>query len=174
MSEIDDFATTPTVEAFDTFSKDQLVLLAEHYEVPLSSSDKRTKAVIKPLIREVLVKKELLPPALEPPPETPTSSLSFERQKELLLLQLDKSKQQLLEQQGLVEKSKLEREVALGKQELERKKMALESRWITLIEEGKMGSGIPDNSDDIDVTKNIKLLPKFEESKVDTFFNLFE
>ncbi len=133
MSEIDDFVTTPTVEAFDAFSKDQLVLLAELYEVSLSSSNKRNKGVMKTLIRDVLVKKEVLPAAPEPPPnETPPSGLLFEQQKELLLLQLDKSR-------TLVEKCRLERDVELAKQELERERLALEHKRLTLMEEGKLG-----------------------------------
>ncbi len=168
MSEIDDFVTTPTVEAFDAFSKDQLVLLAELYEVLLSSSDKGNKGGMKTLIRDVLVKKEVLPAAPEPPlNETPPSGLLFEQQEEFLLLQLDKSR-------TLIEKCRLERDVKLAKQELERERLALERKRLILIEEGKLGPTSPVNPDNVDVTKNIRLLPKFVESNVDTFFNLFE
>ena len=74
---------TPTVDAFEAFSKEQLVLLAGHYEVSLSSSTKRNKGVMQTIIRDALVEKEVLPAEPEPPHELPPIGLSFEQQKEL-------------------------------------------------------------------------------------------
>jgi hypothetical protein len=83
MAEIDNFVATPTVDAFEAFSKEQLVLLAGHYEVSLSSSTKRNKGVMQTIIRDALVEKEVLPAEPEPPHELPPIGLSFEQQKEL-------------------------------------------------------------------------------------------
>lgn len=167
MSEVEEFIETPTEEAFGKLSKAQLITVAEHYEVSLTSNDKRNKQMLKILLREALVKKELMSPATD---LEFNLTLSFEQQKELLLLQLDKSRHQLQEQQVLAEKCKFEREIELGKQELERERLAIERKRLALIEEGKIGSS-PSHPD---ITKNIRLLPKFDEADVDTFFNLFE
>ena len=171
MAEIDNFVATPTLEVFEVFTKEQLMLLAGHYGVSLSSSAKRNKGVMQTIIRETLVEKEVLPAEPEPPPELPPIGLSFEQQKELLQLQIDKGKLQLLEREALVEKCRLERDIEVGKQEFEREKMALEHKRLALIEEGK---STPINGGNIDVTRYLRLLPKFEESNVDTFFTLFE
>ena len=40
MAEIDNFVATPTVDAFEAFTKEKLVLLARHYAVSLSTSAK--------------------------------------------------------------------------------------------------------------------------------------
>ncbi|KAL2086091.1 hypothetical protein ACEWY4_017150 [Coilia grayii] len=167
MSEIDNFVATPTGEAFNSFTKDQLVLLADRFEVPLTSNDKRSKLAVKTLVREELVKREILSPA-----ELCdfASVLTFEQQKELLLLQIDYSKYHLKEQEFLVEKCRLERELELGKQGVEKERLSLECVRLDLIGEGKIESG----AKNVDITKNIRLLPKFDESDVDTFFNLFE
>ena len=174
MAEIDNFLATPTLEVFEEFTKEQLVLLAGHYGVSLSSSAKRNKGVMQTIIRETLVEKEVLPAEPEPPPELPPIGLSFEQQKELLQLQIDKGKLQLLEREALVEKCRLERDIEVGKQEFEREKMALEHKRLALIEEGKSTPITPINGGNIDVTRYLRLLPKFEESNVDTFFTLFE
>ncbi|KAL2095450.1 hypothetical protein ACEWY4_010169 [Coilia grayii] len=168
MTEIDDFVAAPTGEAFDSLTKDQLIQLAERFEIPLNSYDKRRKDVLKMLVREELVELSLLPPIKG----HVAGDLTFDQQKELLQLQIDKSKQQLREQQVLAEKCKLDREIELGKLEIERERLA--PKRLSLIEAGNMGSSDSGSSPIVDITKNIRLLPKFDESDVDTFFNLFE
>ena len=68
MAEIDNFVATPTLEAFEEFTKEQLMSLAGHYGVSLSSSAKRNKGVMQTIIRNALVEKEVLPAEPEPPP----------------------------------------------------------------------------------------------------------
>ena len=67
MAEIDNFVATPTVDAFEAFTKEQLVLLAGHYAVSLSSSAKRNKDVMQTVIRDALVEKDVLPAEPEHP-----------------------------------------------------------------------------------------------------------
>lgn len=178
MAEIESFVASPTVEAFEAFTKEQLVLLAGRYEVKLSSSAKRNKSVMQTIIRDVLVQKEILSAELDPSPqdlslESTASSLSYDQQRGLLQLQIDKGKQQIREYEIQIEKRILEREIELSRQEFEREKWALERKRL---EEGKLES-TPGNVAHVgngDITRNIRLLPKFEEANVDTFFTLFE
>ncbi|KAL2103158.1 hypothetical protein ACEWY4_000026 [Coilia grayii] len=172
MSEMATQVAAPTAEAFDSLTKDQLIQLAERYEIPLNSYDKRRKDVLKTLVREELVELSLLPPIKFD--GLVASDLTFDQQKELLQLQINKGKQQLAEQQVLAERCKLDQEIQLGKLEIERERLALERQRLSLVETGNMGSSDSGSSPSVDITKNIRLLPKFDESDVDTFFNLFE
>ena len=67
MAEIDNFVATPTLEVFEVFTKEQLMLLAGHYGVSLSSSAKRNKGMMQTIIRDALVEKDVLPAEPEHP-----------------------------------------------------------------------------------------------------------
>ena len=73
-----------------------------------------------------------------------------------------------------IEKCRIECDAELRRQEIERGKLELERRRLKLIEDGKLGPSGNVGPDKFNVAKNVRLLPKFEESNAETFFNLFE
>ena len=95
----------------------------------------------------------------------------FEQQKELLLLQLEKSR---IDQETEIERRRFEQESERAKFEVERQKLEVERIRLQLIEEGKMSATALIGTECFDVAKNVRLLPKSEECNVETFFNLFE
>ncbi len=96
------------------------------------------------------------------------SHLTFEQQKQLLLIQAE-MKEKMLEVQNRIELSK----VQLQQQQLELKRYRLD-----LIRDGKLavsGGGERDLAFcKFDVVGNMKLIPKFDEKDVELFFLLFE
>ena len=56
------------------FRKEKLVTLAEHYEIALTSSDKKTKTLMQQLIRAALVVQEVLSAEAESPTAGPSSN----------------------------------------------------------------------------------------------------
>ena len=98
---------------------------------------------------------------------SPTVGLTFEQQKELLLLQLNAE----------MEKEHL-------KQSVEKEKSGLQQYQVDLIKAGMIvgnaeGSGSSEEPataqvKGFDVVRNLRLIPKFDEKDPDTFFILFE
>ncbi|KAG1926323.1 thy-1 membrane glycoprotein [Pimephales promelas] len=85
------------------------------------------------------------------------STFSFKQRKELMLLE--------------IEKVKLNREIEI-------RKLEVEAMRFQLIGEGKLEDSAKGLTGSVrkglDVANNIKLIPKFSETDVDTFFSLFE
>ncbi|XP_060753832.1 uncharacterized protein LOC132864434 [Neoarius graeffei] len=162
MSIVDDFVATPSVETFNLLTKIQLLDIAERYKVPLISEDKRSKSLMQLVVKAALIKAQVLPEEeATPPSPAAAAEVTYEQQKELLRLQMEKTR---LEYDKEIEKRRLDREVELFKLDVERQRLAL-------IERGKMPAGTPG---EFDVARSLKLVPKFDEAKVETFFTLFE
>ncbi len=96
------------------------------------------------------------------------SQLTFEQQKQLLLIQTD-MKEKLVEAQNRVEMSKVQ---------LQQQQLDLERYRLDLIRDGKMpfNGGVERDlvSCKFDVVTNMKLIPRFEGKDVECFFLLFE
>lgn len=75
-----------------------------------------------------------------------------------------------------LDRSKMEYDAELGRQEMEieREKLELKLRRLKLIQDGKLGPSGPVGPDNFNVAKNVRLLPKFEESNVEMFFNFLD
>ena len=116
---------------------------------------------------------------------SPPVGLTFEQQKELLLLTLNAE----MEKEHLkysLEKDKLnvEMEKEHLKQSLEKEKLGLQQYRLDLIKAGMIvgnaeGSGSSEEPataqvKGFDVVRNLRLIPKFDEKDPDTFFILFE
>ncbi len=92
-------------------------------------------------------------------------SLSYEQQKDLLLIET-KSKEK-------IEQKKIE-----AMFEIEKEKLELERYKLDLIKAGKLSKearrwsteGNEDDWHDFDVVTNLRLVPKFDEKDIDTFF----
>lgn len=83
-------------------------------------------------------------------------NLSFEQQKELLLLQM--------------EHEKLKQRSEESKQELEKAKLEVEVLKLNLMREGKLSG----SRESFSLSSNLKLVPKINEEDPNTFFTLFE
>lgn len=154
MSLVEEFVNAPSVELLDHCTKDQLVKLAEHFEIELT--DKRLKENIKLVLKKKLMEEgilsadDLVKPSVSCSVETPTG-LTFEQQKQLLML-------------------KFEHETRMQHKQLE-----LEHYKLDLIKAGKLlGEGGVQEKPVFNVANNLKLLPKFTEHDPDLFFSLFE
>lgn len=92
MSLVEEFIKAPSVELLEQCTKDQLVKLAEHFEVEFT--DKCLKKNIKVELKKKMVEEgilsidDMVKPNLICPLETPTG-LTFEQQKQLLMLKFE-------------------------------------------------------------------------------------
>ncbi len=69
MASLEDFLKEPSDELLELFTKDQLLQLASHYDITITSSEKRLKDSIKDIIRYVLIDNGILsvrPVSLQP------------------------------------------------------------------------------------------------------------
>lgn len=166
MADIDQFVESPSYVLLNKCTKEQLLKIAEYYEVKLS--DKRIKeSSIKTELRNKLVDKKVLTAEMSESDQhvkslTTQSALTFDQQKELLLLQMEHEKI----------KQKSERD----KIELDKARMDLQYLKLKLIEEGKVGDvgSIVGQSEKFPLNQSLKLVPKFNEVDPDVFFTMFE
>ena len=130
MAGIEDFCADPNEVYLDQCTKAQLMDIAETYSIDLAGLCDKRKENIKAVIKLQLVQKGILKKKLEQV-EIQEDHLTFEQQKELLLLQLshEKEKQKLAEVQMHIERMRFETEQA---------KVELESKRLGLIQEGKI------------------------------------
>lgn len=164
--ELTDFFEHPSEEGFSQLSKKQLLEVADKFEIPLTTKDKSLKEGLGLVIKAALVKLGILTCELGSPlpligdqeqtkkkfPEGTVTSLTFEQQKQLLLLEMEKNKMS---------------------QEVELRRLDVEAQRFALIREGRLGN-YDSTPKAFDVARALKLMPKFDDNDLDTFFNLFE
>ena len=180
MSDISDFVKAPSEDFLKKCTKEQLLKIAEHFEIDIS--DRRLKDTVKSILTANLTEMGVLavecpPDAGVSPPFNAASNFTFEQQKEVLKLQLehDKLRQVEIEQQLAIERLRFQTEQA---------KLQLQQYRLDLMKSGKSfgdgsfeadaSSGFLGSSERFDVLGNLKLLPKFSEKDPETFFSLFE
>ena len=166
-------------EVFVSICTEQLLQIADHYEIRLA--DKKRKDDIKCVILSALLERGV-PEKGEPVSEVaslpissagesgsvPVSNLTFEQQRELMLL---------FEQ----EKHKLRVEIE-SRMEIDKVRQETEKMKLDLIRDGKLsielGAEVASVSGAVprscDMGANLRLLPKFSERDPDTFLTLFE
>jgi len=155
MASLEDFLKEPSEELLEVFTKDQLLQLSSHYDIPITSSEKRLKDSVKEIIRSVLVDKGVLKVkhGFPQPMTAPLSDAAIE----LRLRELAFQEKRLEIDMKLREKQMdLEHERSL--KELELNAAALTSR----------------GDASFDVGRHIKLVPPFSEKDVDRYFSHFE
>ena len=158
MSSVIDFVKSPSVELLDLCTKEQLLLIATHYDITVTE---KLKAAIKARLVSGLVEKGVL--QLDEDEDDVSSESDFKWKKELLMLK----------QSHLIELEKM-------KQRTELAKLDLESKKLQLIEEGKLSADALSNTarggggKSIDIGGNLRLLPRFNEKDPDIFFLLFD
>ena len=131
---VESFIQEPSQALLEQCTKEQLLRIAEHYEVDIP--DKKLKESVKTCLRDGLFEAGVL---CWQPVSSPVTSvvpnpgaLTFEQQKELLQLQL---KQQLE-----LERLKFEKEVELEtiKHKTECAKLEMQQHQLQLVREGKL------------------------------------
>lgn len=184
MVTVEEFIASPSEELLDLCTREQLLKIAESYEIDVG--DKCQKERVKSVLKACLLKNKVMPEApLNVPfphnvlyPPVTTTGLTFDQQKELLLLQLEHDKFKL--------KAETEKQLAVERlrQQTEQAKSGVEQARLQLIKEGKLlaGSEVSGRSvllseqsaANFDVVGNLRLLPKFSEREPESFFSLFE
>lgn len=173
MSDIEEFIAAPSVQALDKCSRDQLLLLANHYNVVVTC-DKRLKESIKAAVKEKLVETGVFSPGVQAPLVAPLAAptvavsaqapgLTFEQQKELLLIQLEFDKQKHeLETRKQIELEALRQGTEKAKLELEGRRLSegLSERASASVRAFDIG--------------NLRLVPQFNDRDPEAFFVLFE
>ena len=165
-SVVEDFLSSPSEELLEQCTKDQLLKIAEHFQIEVL--DKKLKDTIKKTVKSKLLDDGVL--LIEEVTQKPVVSkgiLTFEQQKELLLLQL--------EHERLKNDRQLEMEVLRQKTEMH--KLEVQQYRLELIREGKLASeGLVQRKGEyeFDVGTNLRLVPHFTEADPDLFFSLFE
>lgn len=86
-----DFIASPSDELLDQCSKEQLIIIAQHFSVEVDQ--RRTKETLKGIIRANLCESGVLLDTEDRALGTKKASLTFEQQKELLLLKLEHEKE---------------------------------------------------------------------------------
>lgn len=166
MSEkVEDFINSPDIALLEKYTKEQLLKIAEHYKINVSSTDKRLKDSVKAvLLEEIGVLMEGAEESVLLDVPVGNQGLTFEQRKELMMLQLEQEKM----------KWELEKE----KNITERMKVELQHNRLTLVKEGRLGDDSQVSLDGsvtrFDVSVSLRLVPKFNERDPDTFFSLFE
>ena len=172
--EVSDFVSAPSEEGLEACTKEQIILLAEHYQINLG--DKRAaRDHLKAVVKKALVEQQVLIPtptggagvqadvSAEGSMLPPGTALTFEQQKELLNLQLQ-VQLQLKEKELEIERMRHKAEMA---------KLDVEDTRLKLMQEGKLSSVKKEDSGD-NILNSLRLVPKFNEKEVDVFFTLFE
>ncbi len=125
-TELDLFYKSPGEELFDNLTKDQLLEVADKYKIPLTTKDKQLKRTVAVIVKAALVKLYILSVGEFAAGDNDGAgqiaanvlSLSFEQQRDLMFLE--------------IEKSKLNREVEI-------RRLEVEAMCFQLIGEGKLG-----------------------------------
>lgn len=138
------------------------------------SQDKHLKDNVKVIIQAELTERGILehkPSAALASVSTMSqkSNLTFEEQKQLLLIEAEMKAKTL----------KTQKHIEMSKMQLQQQQLELERYCLDLIRDGKLivvGSGLESESISckFDVVGNLKLVPKFDEKDVERFLLLFE
>lgn len=166
MSEIKDFIDAPSQELLDSFTKEQLLIVAEHFSVVVVR-DKRLKENIKVAKKKKKLVEEGLMPGDKNECPSPAASqfqsqgLTFEQQKEILILQMEHEKmKQELEIKKQLELERIRQESERAKLDLERQRLALVRDGMLSENQGRQVASSPAPRFDVN---NLCLLPQFND-----------
>ena len=189
MASAKEFVQSPSMEVLATFKKDMLMQIAQELQLQVKRSTRKHE--LKRLIVEQLVDEDVLPDSclevykplpMEPSGQYEIRRLEIERELRLKELEAQQRKEELEAQQR-----KEELEARQRKEELEARKEELEAqkyeKELELKHEREM-KALELNARRIaheesiatkfDLGKNVRLVPPFNESEVDKYFQHFE
>ena len=157
----EDFVTNVSWEAFDELKKPELMALAQYLELEVKHAMR--KQVIKNILIDRLVDDDLLDEFyleekvdLQDESDSAVNLKQLEIQKEMEMAKLQ------LEQDRLAMEKEIKLKEIEARVQMEKDKL------------GKQGSSGASTHSGFDATKNIRLVPKFEEKEVDKYFLHFE
>ena len=151
---VESFTEKPSLLTLDSLKKADPLAIAQHYKLSLMTSS-QNKGEIKKLIKEYLIDEELVPKDKELP--LPSTGLL-----ELKLLEFQEREK--------------ERESQLRMKELEiqEKELSIQLRLKELEKTKEPATPAGHEAATFDVSKHIRLVPPFQEKKVDKYFLHFE
>ena len=173
MASAKEFVQSPSMEVLESFKKDMLMQIAQELQLEVKRSTRKHE--LKRLIVEQLVDEDVLPDSClevyKPLPMDPSGQyeirrLEIERELRLKELEAQQRKEELAAQQRKeeLEAQKYEKELKL-KHEREMRVLELNARRIAHEES---------IATKFDLGKNGRLVPPFNESEVDKYFQHFE
>ena len=163
MASAKEFVQSPSMEVLETFKKDMLMQIAQELQLQVKRSTRKHE--LKRLIVEQLVDEDVLPDSclevykplpMEPSGQYEIRRLEIERELKLREFEARQRKEEL-------EAQKYEKELEL-KHEREMKALELNARRIAHEES---------IATKFDLGKNVRLVPPFNESEVDKYFQHF-
>ena len=171
MASAKEFVQSPSMEVLETFKKDMLMQIAQELQLEVKRSTHKHE--LKRLIVEQLVDEDVLPDSclevykplpMEPSGQYEIRRLEIERELRLKELEAQQRKEELEAQQRNEELEAQKEERAL-KHEREMRALELNARRIAHEES---------IATKFDLGKNVQLVPPFNESEVDKYFQHFE
>ena len=171
MASAKEFVQSPSMEVLETFKKDMLMQIAQELQLEVKRSTRKHE--LKRLIVEQLVDEDVLPDSclevykplpMEPSGQYEIRRLEIERELRLKKLEAQQRKEELEAQQRNEELEAQKEERAL-KHEREMRALELNARRIAHEES---------IATKFDLGKNVRLVPPFNESEVDKYFQHFE
>ena len=187
MASAKEFVQSPSMEVLETFKKDMLMQIAQELQLEVKRSTRKHE--LKRLIVEQLVDEDVLPDSclevykplpMEPSGQYEIRRLEIERELRLKELEAQQRKEELEAQQR-----KEELEARQRKEELEARKEELEAqkeeralkheREMRALELNARRIAHEESiATKFDLGKNVRLVPPFNESEVDKYFQHFE
>lgn len=185
----EDFMSSPDKEVFNALRKDELILLAKHLE--LESKQAMRKDEIRQIIVNHLVDTEVFEGTmLETSSKTMLEIRKLEMQERKEEREMEMKREEIERQEKLKReemerqerREEMERKERLEREErqerLEREKLAfqheMEIKKLEVQMQLGLVSGSEKHSENFDVTKNIRLVPPFQEKDADKYFLHFE
>ena len=171
MASAKEFVQSPSMEVLETFKKDMLMQIAQELQLQVKRSTRKHE--LKRLIVEQLVDEDVLPDSClevyKPLPMEPSGQYEIRRleiERELKLREFEARERELEAQQRKEELEAQQREKELELKH-EREMRALELNARRIAHEESIATKF-------DLGKNVRLVPPFNESEVDKYFQHFE
>lgn len=160
-SVVEQFVSEPSVDLLEGLNKEQLYEIAEHYEIALTSKDKKLKKTVFNVIQEQLVKKGVI--KLE-------TAVDAEAKLALRECEVELKEREWVKQLAL-------KEMELKKLQLEldvKQAGAASFSGANPASAAASGEAPLQLSPPFDVAKNIRLVPPFSDKELDKYFAHFE
>ena len=186
MASAKEFVQSPSMEVLETFKKDMLMQIAQELQLEVKRSTRKHE--LKRLIVEQLVDEDVLPDSclevykplpMEPSGQYEIRRLEIERElrlKELETQALAQQRKEELETQAQQRKEELEAQQRKEELEAQKEERALKhEREMRALELNARRIAHEESiATKFDLGKNVRLVPPFNESEVDKYFQHFE
>ena len=171
---MEEFVAQPSEEMLNTCTKEQLMQIAEHYEIELTSQIKKTKATVYETIKNLLTDREVLAAKREDP-VTASVSMIPRSDSELRLKEMEIDKEfalRKLEFENMERQRQFENDERQRQFDLRRLELELAAKGIQI--PTSPGEQSPSHTASRDISRYIRMVPPFSERDVDKYFPHFE